>query len=773
MHVVRSFLLSSLASLPLVAQAPSPSKHAPEPVDKSLPSEATRPGVVLPQALARSEAKVPTLPRLPATVRFDVDADGGHWAHAPGWKAHADGRALLFVPFLGSDAPANQPLRLELTDVRVGERSLPVPAGSVVRTEQRWTVVRGACREHFDLQLGGVEQSWEFAELPTRGELRLSLAMTTSLRGEDLGADLVFTGPRGGVRYGAAVAIDAAGRRCPLALDLRGDRIELVVPADFVASATLPLVVDPLASTVLVSATQAYQGNASIAFDYSTQQFLVVWENAFSATDLDVWAQRLDLQQVPIGVPFQIDFSTVSWARPRVANNGQADNFLVVAECSNAFASPRWIGGRLFATSTGTSPSFVIERAGVGGSFSGDALRPDVGGDPAETGTTWYTVVWEREYSTTDHDILLRQVSPIGTLRTFSPIVIDTATSYESLPRIAKSNGYTFTGNPGVQYWPIVYQRTFGPGDEDVRGSIVDANGQFVGAANFPIATSSRDERTPVVSSPTDDTAGPRRHAVAFTRLEPTTSTDILVSICDATGGLLTTTNLQLAEGAGAAEAWQQIVPVIDSDGSRFAIAYKELWSGTGGDFDVRVSTLAHDPAANTTAVHDSRASIAGSSNYEGEPAIASTWSGGGGSLRYGIAWQQYSTTGPTHNVFASVYDGHLAGPLPTVRSTACSGLGISLSGLPGLGRVLQFDQTDAGPLSGFSFGTPVNVPLSFCPGCTLGVDGVLLPNPFAIVIPANPALVGASFAAQAFSLYSGTCLGSIALSDTIDLTLL
>ena len=64
MHVVRSFLLSSLASLPLVAQAPSPSKHAPEPVDKSLPSEATRPGVVLPQALARSEAKVPTLPRL-------------------------------------------------------------------------------------------------------------------------------------------------------------------------------------------------------------------------------------------------------------------------------------------------------------------------------------------------------------------------------------------------------------------------------------------------------------------------------------------------------------------------------------------------------------------------------------------------------------------------------------------------------------------------------------------------------------------------------------
>lgn len=773
MHVVRSFLLSSMASLPLLAQAPSPSKPAPEAVDKSLPSDSTRPGVVLPQALARGEAQLPALPAMPAAVQFDIDADGGHWAHAPGWKAHADGRALLFVPFLGSGAPSNQPLRLELADVRIAGTRLPVTAGTVARTEQRWTVARGACREHFDLQLGGVEQSWEFAELPTRGELRLQLAVTTSLRGEDLGEDLVFTGPRGGVRYGAAVAIDAAGRRCPLALDLRGDRIELVVPAAFVADAVLPLVVDPLASTVLVSATQAYQGNASIAFDYSTQEFLVVWENAFSATDLDVWAQRLDLQQAPIGAPFLIDFTSVSWARPRVANNGQADNFLVVAECSNAFTSPRWIGGRLFSTSSGTLPSFVIERAGVGGSFSGDATRPDVGGDPAETGTTWYTVVWEREFSVTDHDIVMRQVSPSGALRTFSPIAIDTATSYESVPRIAKSNGYTFSGNPGVQYWPIVYQRTFAAGDEDIYGSIVDANGQFVGASPFPIASSTRDERTPVVSSPTDDTSGPRRHAVAYTRLEPTTSTDVMVSIRSATGGLLTTTNLQVAEGAGTAAAWPQIVPAIDSDGSRFAIAYKELWSGTGGDFDVRVSTLAHDPATNLTAAHDSRVSIAGSSNYEGEPAIASTWSGGGGSLRYGIVWQQYLTTGPTHNVFASVYDGHLAGPLPTVRSTACSGLGISLAGLPGLGRVLQFDQTDAGPLSGFSFGTPVNVPLSFCPGCTLGVDGVLLPNPFAIEIPANPALVGATFAVQAFSLYSGTCLGSIALSDTIDLTLL
>jgi hypothetical protein len=610
-----------------------------------------------------------------------------------------------------------------------------------------------------------------FASLPQRGELRLELALATELIGRDLGADLAFEGPDGGVRYSDAVAIDAAGRRCALALDLRGDRVELVVPAAFVAHAELPLVVDPLASTVLLANTGNFSGFADVAFDYTTQEFLVVWQSAFSATDMDLWAWRLDLQQNPVGSPFALDFTGVSWAYPRVANNGQFDTFLVVAECSSALAFPRWIGGRVWSLAGGSLPPFVVEQQGFGGSLGGSCSRPDVGGDAAEAGSTWFTVVWEREFSAADHDIVMRQVDPTGVLRTWSPTAVDVGSGYESAPRIAKSNGYALVSGLSGQYWPIVYQRTFSTSDEDVRGSIVDANGAFVGTATFPIATSSRDERNPVVSSPTDTIGGQRRHAVAYVRTELATSTDILVSVRDASGGLLTTGNLQVLEGAGAAAAWAQVSPAIDSDGYRFTVAYGEQWSGTGGDFDTRASTLAYDETSNVLVAHESRAAVATSGDYESFPALASTYSGGGSTVIYGLALHSVGAT--SSSVHATVYRGHAPGPLPTLRATACHGLSIGLTDIPALGRVVSFTQGDSGPLTGFVIGTPVALPLPFCPGCTVGVDGPLTANPFALFFPLSTALVGLNLACQAWSLQSGTCLGSIALSDTIDFTIL
>lgn len=53
------------------------------------------------------------------------------------------------------------------------------------------------------------------------------------------------------------------------------------------------------------------------------------------------------------------------------------------------------------------------------------------------------------------------------------------------------------------------------------------------------------------------------------------------------------------------------------------------------------VSTVAFEPTANALAVHK-QAGLALSGNYESEVAIASAWSGGGGSMRYGISWQDF-----------------------------------------------------------------------------------------------------------------------------------
>ena len=769
-----SLLLAGSALAQAPSSVPAPSPKPPATVDAKVETAPVgRPGVVLPQAVARPGQQPPALPELPTNVMHDVDRDGVHWALGRRWKASFDGASFTYLPRLAPTAERNWPLSLRLDRVSSGGETMPVTAGAVVTEADRLQVARGACVERFDLRPDGVEQSWLFAELPSRGELRLQLAVATDLIGVDLGADLAWNGPDGGVHYGGAVAIDARGRRCELALDLRAGRVELVVPAAFVATAELPLLVDPLAGTIGIESSTLFRGNSDLAFDYSTQEFLVVWQSQFSATDMDVFAQRLDLNQNPVGAPITIDFTGVSWTQPRVADNGNWDTFLVVAECSNQFNPPRWVGGRIWSLAGGNLPQFDVERQGVGGSYSGSCYRPDVGGDAAENGGTWFCVVWEREYSTADHDVLMRLVGPFGALQTPSPTPIDVGSGYESYPRIGKSNGYSLTTALSGQYWPIVYQRTFSPTDEDVRGTLVDPNGQFLGAQNFPVATSSRDERVPVVSSPTEILGGRRRHAVAFLRTEPTTSSDVLLSMFDDSGALLTTGNLQTLEGAGFAAAWPQLLPAIDSDGYRFAVAYGEIYGGSGADFDVRVSTVGYDHGANLLVVNESRAAVATSSNYESEPSLASAWSGGGGPVQYGMTLQSFVASTNVSTVLATVYRGHSSGPLPSTRSTSCGTLGISLSDIPALGRVLSFAQSDTGPFSGFVIGTPAAVPLPFCPGCTVGADGPLVANPFAIYVPLDLSLLGLSLSCQAWSAYSGTCLGAIALSDTIDFTIL
>lgn len=783
MHPTRLLLPLFAAAVPTFAQgtAPAPKQPLPPPFGPTKAAPESLPKPIAPAPIQDHGAAVgrdvmtPMSPAiaLPATVRHDVAQDGTRWARGASWKASFDDQTFTFIPFLGSDAARNWPLALTLQQVAVGEQHLALTAAPTTRNGDVLHAERGACTERFDLRSEAVEQSWIFHQLPTRGELRLRLHVATDLRGEDLGADLWFQGPDGGIRYDRAVAIDARGLRCPLQLDLHDKTIELTVPAAFVEQAELPLIVDPFTTTTPIAFTGSFAGNPDLAFDYTTQEFLLVWQHAYSATDHDVWAQRLDLGQTPIGAPFTIDFTTTAWTKPHVANNGLTDRFLVVAECSAALTSPRWIGGRMFDVAQGVGTAFDVERPGVTSTLAGDALSPDVGGDPLELGPTYFTVVWEHEYSTTDHDIRMRQVTTDGSLRGNAPTGIDTSTGFESVPRIGKSNGYSSGNNQAGQHWTVVWQRTYSATDEDIRGTCLTWDGQFVqGISSYVISSASADERAPVVSSPTDEDAGVRHHLIAYSRAVAGQDTDIELSVWDNSLQRRVDRNLQTLEGAGAWQPWPQGLPAVDCDGVRFSVAYSELFGGTGGDFDVRVSTVAFLPGSGTLAVHEGRVALAVSSRFESDPAIASTWSGGGGSVYHGILWQDF--TPPTmYGVHATIYRAHASQPLPTMRATGCGGLGIAMSDLPALGRSVSFDQTDSGPLTGFLFGFRTAQPIGACPGCTLGVQGSTFANPFSVAVPPTATLVGVQLACQAWSFVAGPCLGSIALSDTIDLTIL
>lgn len=53
------------------------------------------------------------------------------------WKANFDGTGCTVVPFLGSEAPRNFPLRLELAQATVGGEPLALVAGKPVVTGSR------------------------------------------------------------------------------------------------------------------------------------------------------------------------------------------------------------------------------------------------------------------------------------------------------------------------------------------------------------------------------------------------------------------------------------------------------------------------------------------------------------------------------------------------------------------------------------------------------------------------------------------------------------
>ena len=104
-----------------------------------------------------------------------------------------------------------------------------------------------------------------------------------------------FENEYGYVQYGNATAIDALGRTFALHSELVEGAIDIAVPADFAARAALPLVIDPLiaAYPIHVGGLNALQPD--VVYDGSGNYVMHCWEEAYSATDHDVYSVILDI----------------------------------------------------------------------------------------------------------------------------------------------------------------------------------------------------------------------------------------------------------------------------------------------------------------------------------------------------------------------------------------------------------------------------------------------------------------------------------------------
>jgi hypothetical protein len=336
---------------------------------------------------------------LPAAVDLRVPVHGR--ANDPGygiWTAGANFKAsfhdgFAFYPRGGDDGAV---LRLHLGVAAVGPTAQPV--GRAVG-DWRYEFAHGALTEAYDVRDAGVEQSFVLhAPMSGSGDLDLRVAVSGGLaapiRAPQHG-ELLFHDAEGRarVRYGAALAYDAVGRRVAVCTSFDGRSIGLHVPAAWLATATYPVVVDPLLGAVVHSLSNT-KPVRSLDLGHETtspsKNVLLAFAYAFSPTDIDLRVFMLDAAMTNPTLVFA-DISTQVTDWPRVAYVHGASRWIVVFEHGAVGATPsirRYTHPRGDATLNAGGATVLVSNAG---------RHPDVGGVHAPASLPRAYVVWSTD----------------------------------------------------------------------------------------------------------------------------------------------------------------------------------------------------------------------------------------------------------------------------------------------------------------------------------------------------------------------------------------
>lgn len=630
-----SFLAAGAAAQVKVPAVPADSYAVDTRAPAPLRDDATRSGIAAPTATAGARERS-AAQRVAADLPFplhDVDEHGDLWVRGRTYKARFGVQGATYIPFLGSRAPRDYPLSFEVKSVTSG--GAPVAFDGAAPATRDGEVVafeRGAFVEQYVISAESIEQRFVFDALPTRGEIVVSIDAASELVGHGDADGFRFENELGHVRYGRAFALDARGAKVGIESRLAGGRIELVVPAEFVAQAQLPLVIDPYAGTISVDVDTGSDWQADVAYDATTNSFLVVYENQFSATDHDVYARKY-VDQVLVDTA-TIDLTTSDWRNPKVANNGLDDQFLCVAQVGATGA--RIVRGRtLAAAGLALGAQFTIS-----GSESGDKWNPDVGGDPALVGPTYYCVVWQRERADGDLDILSRLVLSNGTLLGPGTFNLANISGFDdSVPSISKTNGLPPFA---TQNWNVVWQRATSATNDDVVCARILWDGTITDSPTL-LASTTENERAPAASPVLDDNGTPRYWLAAYT-----IGSDLRLRVMSGANPVGTSDILSSPLGSLGQ-------PCVSTDGRKFPFAYTsttglfpsldtDLAAGTLNFIDGQISYAESLVLASSSTLDETRPEIAGTHTAT----LTGPW-------RNYVTYDVYN--GTDYDVLAAVYD--------------------------------------------------------------------------------------------------------------------
>jgi hypothetical protein len=715
--------------------------------------------LLAPVALAQEESLPAAARAALSGARFEglfVDRPneaGDLWARGTTYKLGFEKGRAIYVPLFGSRAPTSYPLELELRSLRCGDRPIELAPPSAPQVEgARVAIERAPLVETWDLEPERAEQSFVLDAPLGTGSLELRLALRTDLRLREQGhGELVFEQPGlGVVRYGEAVAIDARGERAALALTIEEGQIALRVPAEFLASASYPLVIDPVLRTFAIDTAATDTTEPDAAYDAANDVWLVVCRERLSQTDSDIRCHRYSGDGTTRLDTVYAESASNFAHSPSVASCAAAGRFLVVWSESDAFDRVR-CRERHASSSTQESAQVI---------FPGDLTRSvgatDVGGSSA--GGDRFLVVFQlTDPSFAVPDILVMGAGYVVGGTVVPPGIISNTVGCTTAPRVSKDSG-------PHRRWIATWNRnnTSPCGSDDILFAIVSEN--FLVVQNptpLSVPLLGRDVRPAAAGDGESfflvwqrDDAVPRTQSdIVGTRIARPRSTWIQ------SGPVIALSQLE----PGVSLAADQTSPSIGFDGCRYVYAYSES-SGSGVPRPFAATFL---DTGSSIVFHEGHLPLsnAASGVAHSSVKIATQSSGGGTPGEALIVWQQIGNGG--RDISGALIDIRGTSGGITMLDTSCPNRALrttlGTNDVPALGRriTLAMNNVQGAPL--LLFGLPTT-PLPLCTNatstCSLGVAlPALVVLPFgsaSVTIPCDALLVGGTVAVQGIDIGAG-----------------
>jgi hypothetical protein len=606
-------------------------------------------------AVARQVAPIDVSPPTgERPLHFLADEHGAVWIRGATYKSSVATSGAQYIPYLGSEAPRNHPIAFDVRSCVVGGVELEVAGREVKERGLSLDLDRGSFVERWTYAQTQAEQSFHFAALPNRGELTLSIGWSSDLEPSVDDDGFSWSNELGGVRYGRATALDAAGRKLALSTELVGDEIVIVVPAAFVAEAEFPLVVDPIVSTFGVDLTAYDDRYSDCVHDATSGRWLVAYEDAFSAGDYDVYTVALDSAGGYV-IGAYADNSAEVWANPQVANVNYDDKFLVVAGTGPiASSTGRFIKGRIVGAAGTLTWGAVLT---ISGASPDTNLYPDCGGDPYVFSSSSFLVAWQRD-AAAGRQIVYRNVNTNGSFVQAAPVVLATS---------AGSNYASVSKGNGSAAWGVAWSRCPATVTNcDAWYATVDFAGSVSLVATPIAATASAENK----ARPSSRLGSADNRFVLVNELVVGTDTDLQLRLMRNDGTVLSTKLFSELEGRVLSGDYG--LASIDADGSRFVLAYT-LQGATDNTYVAALGIVGNE----LVLAEESRALGVSSTDNEENAVAASRWSSGGAAGRSLCTWTRTPGGSFSGDIQGAFFEPQVGGAVVTFcagdgRGVAC-----------------------------------------------------------------------------------------------------